>query len=215
MSHYVKSLRSCWATASMPQRTADLSKHFIGRYGVSHWSRVFEYPWAAESVGGHHGHWVLDAAGGDGALQHYLASLGLQIVNVDLDVSKQPKQVPGVLCVAGDLRKMPQFRDGAFDQVVCVSVLEHIERPQEILTELWRVLKRGGRLTVTLDVADYARHNHTIDIAVAADIIRRFGANLPSQPDDTLSYTFPELQDGRPGRKEVNLNVLCFAADKG
>ena len=49
------------------------------------------------------------------------------------------------------------FPDNTFDRITCVSVLEHILKPEEphahypCLRELRRILKPGGLLAVTVD----------------------------------------------------------------
>lgn len=45
--------------------------------------------------------------------------------------------------VYGDARCLP-FREGTFDAVLCAQVLEHVNRPGEVLQEIRRVLKEGG-----------------------------------------------------------------------
>ncbi|HUG63718.1 MAG TPA: class I SAM-dependent methyltransferase [Gaiellaceae bacterium] len=51
------------------------------------------------------------------------------------------------------------FEDDSFDHCVCVSVLEHIGggRDSAALAEIWRVLKPGGTLHLTTDVAETPR----------------------------------------------------------
>lgn len=63
-------------------------------------------------------------------------------------------------------------------------------------------------------MADYARHNHTIDDTVACVIFGMFGQTILGRPKDVLSARFAELKDGAPGKEYVDLNVLCFCADK-
>src|SRR5690348_1313915 len=41
-------------------------------------------------------------------------------------------------------------RSGVFDAVVCLSVLEYVERPPALLAELGRVLKPGGTLIISV-----------------------------------------------------------------
>lgn len=42
------------------------------------------------------------------------------------------------------------FPDGSFDTVLCTQVLEHVESPSELLAEMARVLRPGGRLIATV-----------------------------------------------------------------
>ena len=44
--------------------------------------------------------------------------------------------------------------DGAFDQAVCIDVLEHLTADGPFLTELYRVLRPGGRAVVTVPNGD-------------------------------------------------------------
>jgi SAM-dependent methyltransferase len=47
------------------------------------------------------------------------------------------------------------YADGAFDHCICVSVLEHVGAGKDAaaLAEMWRVLRPGGTLHLTADVA--------------------------------------------------------------
>jgi SAM-dependent methyltransferase len=42
------------------------------------------------------------------------------------------------------------FEDESFDAVVCTQLLEHARSPDEVVAELRRVLRRGGRFVVTV-----------------------------------------------------------------
>ncbi len=201
-----------WVTKQVPQEQVWLAERIAPVSG--HWSRHWEYSWVLTHGDFKAGQWVLDAAGGDAPLQHLIAHLGAQVVNVDSDSQSQPKKAKGVLPCLGDLRELVQVQRDAFDRVACVSVLEHAARPQEILPELWRVLKPGGTLIGSFDVADYARHNHVIDKDVSASLLDYFGLAVPTVPADVLVARFPELQDGHGGKPFVTLNVLCFRVTK-
>jgi SAM-dependent methyltransferase len=56
--------------------------------------------------------------------------------------------------------------DGEYDAVLCTQVLEHVPNPQDVLNEIQRVLKEGGRLYMTVPLAwelhelpfDFFRH---------------------------------------------------------
>jgi len=57
---------------------------------------------------------------------------------VDLDIS--PCSTADVV---GDAQQLP-FADEVFDGIICQAVLEHVPRPQKVISEMVRVLHRGG-----------------------------------------------------------------------
>lgn len=58
----------------------------------------------------------------------------------------------GSLDYVGPLHDMP-IETAAFDAVLCTQVLEHLEWPRESVQEMHRVLKDGGKLFVTVPMA--------------------------------------------------------------
>jgi SAM-dependent methyltransferase len=86
---------------------------------------------------------VLDAGCGEGVLVDEYAG---RLTIVGLDASYSSERV-----TRGSLTALP-YRDGEFDRALCLDVLEHLsfdEQPRA-LAELWRVLKPGGRLLVSV-----------------------------------------------------------------
>lgn len=198
-----------WAHQNVDAQFMRLAK-MIHDGGCKHWSRAFEYPWALINGDFRVGMKVLDAAGGDAPFQAYLLNLGLEVTNVDLAVTSPYEDVKQV---QGDLKNLP-FTDGCFDRVTCLSVLEHIESPEKVLPELWRVLRPGGKLLVTFDVADYVRFNHTIDLSVAQTLLDVFGLEIPPRPDDVLRCRFDEDTPTSDEPATVDVYVLCFWVEK-
>jgi SAM-dependent methyltransferase len=43
-----------------------------------------------------------------------------------------------------------EFAPGTFDLITCISVLEHIPTDREVVDRMWSLLRRGGRLILTL-----------------------------------------------------------------
>jgi SAM-dependent methyltransferase len=65
---------------------------------------------------------------------------------------------PALEVRVADARALP-FPDGAFDAVACVSVIEHVAGDGDAvaMAEMWRVLRPGGVLHLTTNVASEAR----------------------------------------------------------
>jgi len=47
------------------------------------------------------------------------------------------------------LHQIPR-EDNTFDTILCIAVLEHVENPEEVVPELYRVLKPGGNLIASV-----------------------------------------------------------------
>lgn len=106
---------------------------------------------------------LLDAGCGMGTYLRLAGSLvALEATGVDGDVTRlrearRARAVPAphpARVARADLLRLP-FADGSFDRVLCTEVLEHIEDDAAGLGELFRVLKPGGVLAVSVPHADY------------------------------------------------------------
>lgn len=62
----------------------------------------------------------------------------------DNEVTLNIQSFKNVDCV-GDGHRIP-FSDNTFDSVICNAVLEHVHNPEQIVKEIFRVLKPGGRV---------------------------------------------------------------------
>jgi SAM-dependent methyltransferase len=98
---------------------------------------------------------LYDEAMGEG-LYPLLASRARCVVGIDLSasaVAAAHARYPGLLALAGDVRRLP-FASESFDVVVSNSTLDHFDTHGEIgeaLRQLHRVLVPGGLLLLTLD----------------------------------------------------------------
>lgn len=75
---------------------------------------------------------------------------------VNLDIGRF-----GKVDVIGDGKKLP-FKNGVFDAVLIESVLEHIDEPEKVITESYRVLKKGGAIYISIPFV-YAFHGSPND----------------------------------------------------
>ena len=74
------------------------------------------------------------------------ADVGLDIKRVDLRIARE--RGPYRHLVQADGQRLP-FGDGVFASVLSVSVLEHIDDVQQVIAEVWRVLRPGGVFVFT------------------------------------------------------------------
>ncbi len=95
---------------------------------------------------------VLDAGCGAGPGLRYLASCGHRAVGIDL--VEYPLRVahdmtPESPLAQSDLNEGLAFRANSFDVILLSEVIEHVQEPDRVLHELYRVLVANGVLVLT------------------------------------------------------------------
>ena len=94
---------------------------------------------------------ILDGGCGAGRFADVALSHGARVVAMDLsdaiDACRVTTEIHGERagCVQGSLLELP-FRDGVFDAVYCMGVIQHTPDPQAVMTALPAVAKAGGRV---------------------------------------------------------------------
>ena len=91
---------------------------------------------------------VLDLSAGSGDTSQILAAQGYVVVATDYG---RPRPMANNIGRVGgvDLNEFLPFRSGAFDAVNLVEVIEHIENQPQLIREICRVLKPGGRVLIS------------------------------------------------------------------
>lgn len=92
---------------------------------------------------------ILDAGAGEGVYKRKFSHC--QYKAIDLAVGDTGWDYSH-LDFVGVLHDMP-IDDNVFDAVLCTQVLEHLEWPRESVKEMHRVLKPGGKLYMTVPMA--------------------------------------------------------------
>jgi SAM-dependent methyltransferase len=111
------------------------------------------------------GEFVLDAASGPIAHPEYLAYSWFYRYRVCVDISRTALEEAGRklgqrgFCCLADVCRLP-FREGVFDSAVSAYTIQHIPEAQQAcaVTELYRVLKPGGRLCIMSDAVEHWTH---------------------------------------------------------
>lgn len=91
---------------------------------------------------------ILDVPSGTGALAVKLQDLGFPVCCCD--INPDSFAASGIEIVSGDFNGRLPFPDRSFQYVVCLEGLEHLENAFNALREFARLLKRGGKLYLSL-----------------------------------------------------------------
>lgn len=151
------------ADLDLPEFCAVLSEMdaLVAREEVSylHLSKRWEYPWALERGSPTAHSCLLDAGCGASIFPIYLAKKGCDVCALDMNppTGLADAHNVSVKYVRGDLAELP-FADDTFDQIYCISVIEHLPRSriQQAMQEFKRVLRTGGKLLLTTDYYERA-----------------------------------------------------------
>jgi SAM-dependent methyltransferase len=101
---------------------------------------------------------ILDVGCGDGYYLFLLSNLKidkLQLVGVDPDVKaleSAKKNLSKIKLFKGDLMDRIPFKENTFDKVVMSEVAEHLPNDVKGLKEIYRVLKPGGVLCISVHI---------------------------------------------------------------
>jgi SAM-dependent methyltransferase len=90
---------------------------------------------------------ALNAGAGRGGMSLLLSEAGYGVTSIDL--YPEHFAAGGLSCQRADLHKPLEFLDAAFDLVLAVEVMEHLENPWQFLRESIRVLRPGGVMLFT------------------------------------------------------------------
>ena len=116
------------------------------------------YGWILKLAGDIRGQKVLDVGCGGGSLTYLLAKAGADVIGVEqeelgLQFARENLASVGdkslrYAFVHASAYQLP-FAAETFDTVVSCEVIEHLQEPEKMLSEVQRVLKRGGKFILT------------------------------------------------------------------
>lgn len=95
---------------------------------------------------------VLDIGSGAGWYSMYLASKGCDVVAIDKNPLFQEKE--NLKIIRADLESKIDLPDETFDCILAWDIIEHLEKEEQIIKEIFRLLKKGGRLLMSVPNAD-------------------------------------------------------------
>ncbi|MEI8232338.1 MAG: class I SAM-dependent methyltransferase [bacterium] len=103
---------------------------------------------------------VLDLASGNSIVGSYWArEYGADVTALDLsETALKDARARGVKTITGSVEDKLPFKAGIFDTVFWGDNIEHVLAPASILKEIYRVLKKGGRVILSTPNQSYWRY---------------------------------------------------------
>lgn len=86
---------------------------------------------------------IADIGGGKSPYFPYFAQMSNKYFVVDLQSALPANETRPILQFAGTAENIP-LEDNSIDVVLCNQVLEHVDIPTKSLSEIYRIMKRGG-----------------------------------------------------------------------
>jgi ubiquinone/menaquinone biosynthesis C-methylase UbiE len=114
---------------------------------------------------------VVDAGSGSGPYLMALSARGSLVCAIDRNLgflrdTRSRIDCDNVVLITADLRRVP-IKSECVDKIVCLEVLEHVEAPAGIVSELYRILKVKGICVVAMPTFQsetlYSRLNRNYD----------------------------------------------------
>jgi len=113
---------------------------------------------------------ILDLACGAGGKSLYLKENGAKYVK-GIDVSKIlikqansfKKDKKNIEFVVGDVCNLP-FPDSSFGILIANDLMEHVSNPEKMISESYRVLKKGGKLLINFEPYYHFLGHHMWDV---------------------------------------------------
>jgi ubiquinone/menaquinone biosynthesis C-methylase UbiE len=122
------------------------------REGKDYYREEMNNPAAFRIIGNVRGKQVLDLSCGEGYNTRILAKRGAEVIGVDfsekmikLAKQREKEEKLGIRYCVSDAADLKEFESERFDVVTCLMALMDIERYEEAISEVARVLKKNGR----------------------------------------------------------------------
>ena len=129
--------------------------------GFDPYEEIVNFPSCIKLLGNIKNKNLLDAGSGTGEFSYLLQKKGAKVVDIDgakklIFISK--KNFPDVAFKVSDLNSKLPFNNRSFDRILCKYVLMFIDKPEKLLLEFRRILKKDGVLVISNPHPTYWLH---------------------------------------------------------
>jgi len=116
---------------------------------------------------------VLDVGTGYAWTSEWLGKMGFTVIGVDicrtyLDIGRQRMKEQAPHLMVADVEKLP-LKSGCFNAVLCFDAFHHIYNRKKAMKHFWRILKKGGNVTLAEPGAEHA------SAEAAQEVMKKYG----------------------------------------
>ncbi len=113
---------------------------------------------------------ILDFGSGEGiTAAHYSENNSVIAIEPSEEMLSKAWRNDKYVQIAGDVSALAEFESDSFDLIICHNVLEYIDDKKTAITEMSRLLKTGG----TLSIVKHNRFGRVMQMAVLLNDINR------------------------------------------
>lgn len=148
------------------------------------WDRLFKrIVW--QQMGDISGKRILDFGSGEGiTADHFAANNEVIAIEPSEDMLANAWKDNKYEQIVGDVSSLSRFVDNSFDMIICHNVLEYIDNKKQVITELSRLLKTGG----ILSLVKHNRAGGVMQMAVLLDDFDRANALLDRKDGSSTQF---------------------------
>lgn len=148
------------------------------------WDRLFKrIVW--QQMGDISGKRILDFGSGEGiTADHFAANNEVIAIEPSEDMLANAWKDNKYEQIVGDVSSLSRFVDNSFDMIICHNVLEYIDNKKQVITELSRLLKTGG----ILSLVKHNRAGRVMQMAVLLDDFDRANALLDRKDGSSTQF---------------------------
>jgi ubiquinone/menaquinone biosynthesis C-methylase UbiE len=129
---------------NLAQSSEDFASYYYNPIGISRVIKILKL------LALHPDQAVCDIGCGDGCIASQAKRITKKIKALDISSTRAKRaKLKGIDAICADAMSVP-FKNGVFDRVICSEVIEHLSDPEPVLYEIRRILKRDGKVVVTV-----------------------------------------------------------------